>query len=66
MLVEHFAGLVPGQAVQSPQTVQRIGLLYTALPGLLLFLAAAWAMRFKLGRREVAAVQAALDARRRA
>ena len=68
VLVEHFAGLVPGQAVQSPQTVQRIGLLYTALPGLLLFLAAAWALRFKLCRREVAAIQSALDAhaRRRA
>jgi GPH family glycoside/pentoside/hexuronide:cation symporter len=66
LLVDHFAGLVPGQAVQSPHTVFRIGLLYTALPGVLLLVAALWATRFRLGRREVAVIQAELDARRRA
>jgi len=64
VLVDGFAGLVPGQAVQSAETVRRIGMLYAVLPGTLLVIAAAWAMRYKLGRREVAAIQTQLDARR--
>jgi GPH family glycoside/pentoside/hexuronide:cation symporter len=64
VLVDHFALLVPGQAEQSPLTVRRIGLLYGALPGLLLLAAGAWAALYRLGRREVSDIQRALDARR--
>jgi len=66
ILVDGFAGLVPGQVVQSPETVRRIGLLYAVLPGTLLVIAAVWAMRYKLGRQEVASIQRALDARKAA
>jgi GPH family glycoside/pentoside/hexuronide:cation symporter len=64
VLVDGFAGLVPGQAEQSAQTVQRIGLLYAVLPGTLLLIASAWALRYDLGRARVAEIQRALDQRR--
>jgi len=64
VLVDRFAGLVPGQAVQSAETVRRIGLLYGMLPGALLLVAALGALRYKLSRRQVAAIQRRLDARR--
>jgi Na+/melibiose symporter-like transporter len=64
VLVDRYAGLVPGQAAQSARTVERIGLLYSAFPGVLLLVAAGWALRYRIGRREVAAIQRALDARR--
>jgi GPH family glycoside/pentoside/hexuronide:cation symporter len=64
VLVDRYAGLVPGQAAQSAQTVERIGLLYSAFPGVLLLAAAAWALRYRIGRAEVAAIQRQLDQRR--
>jgi Na+/melibiose symporter-like transporter len=63
-LVDAFAGLVPGQAEQSAETVRRIGLLYAVLPGALLLAAAGWILRYKLGRERVATLQRELDARR--
>jgi glycoside/pentoside/hexuronide:cation symporter, GPH family len=63
VLVDRFAGLVPGQAVQSAETIRRIGLLYGVLPGALLLVAGAGALRYTLGRREVALIQRALDDR---
>jgi GPH family glycoside/pentoside/hexuronide:cation symporter len=64
VLVDRFAGLVPGQAVQSAETVRRLGLLYGVLPGALLLVAGAGVLRYKLGRRQIAAIQRELDARR--
>ena len=64
VLVDHFAGLVPGQAAQSAETVRRIGLLYAVLPGTLLLLAAAWTLRYRLSRARVVEIQRALDQRR--
>jgi GPH family glycoside/pentoside/hexuronide:cation symporter len=64
VLVDGFAGLVPGQVEQSAETVRRIGMLYAVLPGTLLVIAAGWAMQYKLGRKEVAAIQRQLDGRR--
>jgi Na+/melibiose symporter-like transporter len=66
LLVDRFAGLVPGQAVQSAETVRRIGLLYGVLPGALLLVAGLGALRYKLDRRQVAVIQRELDARRAA
>jgi GPH family glycoside/pentoside/hexuronide:cation symporter len=64
LLVDRFAGLVPGQVAQTAETARRIGMLYALLPGALLVIAAAWASRYRLGREQVAAIQSALDARR--
>jgi Na+/melibiose symporter-like transporter len=64
VLVERFAGLGPGQAVPSARTVWRIGLLYGALPSLLTLAAAIAALPYRVGRREMAAIQLQLSRRR--
>ena len=64
VLVERFAGLVPGQAAPSAQTVWRIGLLYGGVPAALILAAAATALPYRVGRREMAAIQLKLDQRR--
>lgn len=64
VLVERFARLVPGQAVPSARTVWRIGLLYGALPSLLTLAAAIAALPYRVGRREMAAIQLQLSRRR--
>ena len=66
VLVERFAGLVPGQVTQSPATVWRIGLLYAVAPAGLILAAAAAALPYRIGRRETAAIQSKLDQRRAA
>jgi GPH family glycoside/pentoside/hexuronide:cation symporter len=64
VLVERFAGLVPGRAAQAPATVWRIGLLYAVVPAGLVLAAAAAALPYRIGRRETAAIQLQLDQRR--
>jgi GPH family glycoside/pentoside/hexuronide:cation symporter len=64
VLVDWFAGLVPGQAAQSPETVWRIGLLYGMFPATLLVLAAVLISRYMLSQRRVAVIRAELDRRR--
>jgi GPH family glycoside/pentoside/hexuronide:cation symporter len=64
VLVEGFAGLVPGQPAQAAQTVGRIGLLYAALPAGLILAAAVAALPYRIGRRETAAIQLQLDQQR--
>lgn len=66
VLVDHFAGLVPGQAQQGVETVNRIAVLYSVLPAMLLMVAAVSILRYPLDRREVEAIQAALARRHRA
>jgi Na+/melibiose symporter-like transporter len=57
MLLEHFAGLVPGQATQSPATVERIGMLYGLVPAALLAVGAILIMRYPLDRQRVLGIQ---------
>lgn len=57
ILVDRFAGLVPAQADQSPQTISRIGALYSLLPSALLILAAIVILRYNLDRERVKAIQ---------
>lgn len=64
VLVEWFAGLVPGQATQSPETVWRIGLLYSLLPAILLLVAAVLVLRYRVSHSRIVAVQAELAKRR--
>lgn len=64
VLVDWFAGLIPGQVQQSALTIQRIGVLYSVLPATLLFVAAALTFRYTLSRSRVGAIQAELGKRR--
>jgi Na+/melibiose symporter-like transporter len=64
VLVDWFAGLVPGQVAQSPQTVWRIGLLYSVFPAALLGVAAGLILRYTLSKQRVAAIRAELNRRR--
>lgn len=64
VLLEWFAGLIPGPAGQSAVTVHRIGVLYAALPALLVMAAAALIWRYSLTQPRVAAIQAELGRRR--
>ncbi len=63
VLIDRFAGLVPGQAEQTALTIERIGLLYSFLPAALLFVAAFLVSRYPLDRRKVLEIQSALRAR---
>lgn len=58
ILVDHFAGLVPGQAEQSATTSHRIALLYGVLPAVITLAACLAAMRYSLVRSQVRAIQA--------
>ena len=62
-LLDCFAKLVPNQMTQSPETIRRIGLLYAAIPAVLLVAAAALMLSYTLGRRRVAQIQAELSER---
>lgn len=56
-LVDWFAGLVPAKVEQSPETVSRIGALYSLLPSALLIVAAFVILGYRLDRKKVAAIQ---------
>jgi len=60
VLVDQFAGLIPGQVEQSASTIQRIAILYGVLPALLVLVAAAMMFRYPLTKSRVAAIQAGL------
>jgi GPH family glycoside/pentoside/hexuronide:cation symporter len=66
VLVDSFAGLVPGQAVQSPRTVWRVGLSYSVLPAAILGAAAVLILRYTLTEQRLADIRAQLDRRRAA
>ena len=60
LLLDWFAGLVPGQATQSADTVWRIAMLYGLLPAALLAVAAGVSLRYQLDRAAVSAIQCEL------
>jgi GPH family glycoside/pentoside/hexuronide:cation symporter len=60
ILIDHFAGLIPGQALQSATTINRIGVLYGLLPCFLLVAAALFILRYSLNQGAVAAIQSKL------
>jgi GPH family glycoside/pentoside/hexuronide:cation symporter len=57
VLIDRFAGLVPGQAAQSGATIQRVAVVYSLLPAALLVIAAALILRYDITRRRVARSQ---------
>ena len=63
VLVDWYAGLVPGQAQQSALTVQRLAVLYSVLPAVLFCAATVIIARYPLSRSRVAAIRADLDRR---
>ena len=60
VLAEDFAGLIPGQAAQGPETVQRLAMLYSLLPAGLVLAAALLILRYTLTRERVEAFQCQL------
>jgi GPH family glycoside/pentoside/hexuronide:cation symporter len=56
-LLDRYAGLVPGQAIQSSQTVERIGVLYGVIPAAILVVAAILLLRYPLDRKQMALIQ---------
>jgi Na+/melibiose symporter-like transporter len=62
VLVDLFAGLVPGQFEQSPETINRLGILFGLLPATLVLAAALLILGYRLSRRRVEAIQMALAA----
>ena len=60
VLLDWYAGLVPGRLEQSGETVNRIGMLYGLVPAALMIAAAVSLSRYTLTKARVAAVQASL------
>ncbi|MGH2541226.1 MAG: MFS transporter [Ardenticatenaceae bacterium] len=65
ILLEWFAGLVPGQATQSAQTVSRIGMMYGILPAILIGVAALLLWRYPLSHARVSHIRTELARRQR-
>jgi Na+/melibiose symporter-like transporter len=57
-LVDNFAGIVVGQAQQSAQTIERIGLIYGIIPAVALALAGIIILWYPLDRRRMQEIQA--------
>ena len=53
ILIDRFAGLIPGQVEQSSVTVHRVAVLYSLLPSALLVAAALLILRYDITRRRV-------------
>ncbi len=64
VLLDQFAGLVPGKAEQSALTISRIGIMYSVFPAVLLGMAAILMLKYKLSRSRVESIQAELYQRR--
>lgn len=62
-LLDQFAGIVPGETRQSPSTVYRIGILYSAVPAALFAGAAILMAKYNLSRSQVEIIQTELRER---
>ena len=61
VLIDHFAGLVPGQVAQAPQTIERLAMLFALLPAVLYIVAALLMFRYRLTRQRVAEIRVELE-----
>lgn len=59
-----FARLEPGQIAQTPEAVERIGILYAVLPASIFLASSVFILRYDLSRERVRQVQAELAARK--
>lgn len=57
VLIDWFAGLIPGQTHQSAITISRIGMLYSLLPSALLGIGALFILRYSINQHKVIAIQ---------
>ncbi len=57
ILVDRFAGLVPGQAHQSADTIERLGMLFSLVPAALLIVSTMIILRYRLTRAEMGAAR---------
>ena len=64
ILVDFFAGLLPGEVHQSATTISRIGMLYGLLPAGLLVASALLILFYSLDEKGIADIQSALDNRK--
>lgn len=64
VLLDRFAGLVPGNAQQSESTAYRIGVLYGIVPAALFVCAAILMLRYSLTRSRIESIQAELRERK--
>ena len=62
-LVDYFARLVPGEAVQSDATISRIGWIFGGVPAMLLFAAVIVVAGYRLDHQAIAAIQLRLRER---
>ncbi|HEY63327.1 MAG TPA: MFS transporter [Caldilineae bacterium] len=60
VLVDRFAGLVPGQATQSPLTIERLAMLFSLLPAMIVLVAALLILGYRLTRGRLQQIQAEL------
>lgn len=65
-LIDWFAGLIPGAADQSIQTINRLGVMYSLLPAAILTISALFILRYSLNQETVAAIQTELVRKNRA
>ena len=63
ILVDRFAGLIPGQVEQSAETINRLGLVFGPLPAVLLILAAFLILGYGLNHEQVMTLQKELASR---
>jgi GPH family glycoside/pentoside/hexuronide:cation symporter len=63
VLVDRFAGLVPAQAEQSATTVERLAMISSVLPAMILAGAGVLALRYRLTRREAQSVEREMTVR---
>ena len=61
VLIDNFAGLVPGQVAQSAQTSERLAMLFALLPAVLYVAAALLMFRYSLTRARVAEIHQQLQ-----
>ena len=61
VLIDDFAGLIPGEAIQSASTVERIGVLSCLLPAALLLVGGLLMLRYPLNRQRVQVAQASIQ-----
>jgi len=66
ILLDRFAGLIPGKAQQTAFTVYRIGIVYSIAPSVVLLASALLMCRYKLSRSRVQGIQEELRQRRTA
>lgn len=64
ILLDWYAGLIPGQATQLPATAERIGLLFGALPAALLLASLFFMRGYRLDRRQLESIQCELATQR--